>query len=186
MLIASLYEKLITTRRVYLPAGDKWCNFWTGEWHDGGKEIEVDVPLHVHGCVMICSGAIIPTGPILNYIGERGRDNERIVLIFPPPGEVTGDLNEFLLIEDDGESLNAPTTEIKIWMRVENSNHVTVGFNVIKHDYKLLEYEYIWFMLPQNDHRRLIALKDISESRVLRRNVDGRDQLGLRVGFEVC
>ena len=31
--------------KVYLPAGSKWTNGWTGEELDGGQWVEVDAPI---------------------------------------------------------------------------------------------------------------------------------------------
>jgi len=53
---------------VYLPAG-LWTDWWTGERMEGNRWIEVEadietIPLYVR------EGAIIPMGPVTNYVGE--------------------------------------------------------------------------------------------------------------------
>ncbi len=61
-----------TGRLVYLPAGT-WYDYWTGRQITGGQMIHANaplqtVPLYVRG------GAIIPTGPSMNYVGEKPTD----------------------------------------------------------------------------------------------------------------
>lgn len=45
VLVAPVMYAKMTSRKVYLPAGSKWTNYWTGEVLEGGQETEVDAPL---------------------------------------------------------------------------------------------------------------------------------------------
>jgi alpha-D-xyloside xylohydrolase len=45
LLVAPVMEAGVTKRPVYLPAGARWTNAWTGQVFDGGKTIDVDAPL---------------------------------------------------------------------------------------------------------------------------------------------
>ena len=63
-----MVEKGATSRRLYLPRGT-WFDFWTEEKVEGGREINraVDIetmPLHIR------AGAILPLGPIRQYVDE--------------------------------------------------------------------------------------------------------------------
>ncbi|MDZ4766535.1 MAG: glycoside hydrolase family 31 protein [Chloroflexota bacterium] len=59
LLVASILEAGARTRRVYLPAGVAWCDWYTGEWHAGGTEIDVAAPLD--RCpLFVRDGGIIP------------------------------------------------------------------------------------------------------------------------------
>ena len=54
------------SRKVYLPKGNRWYDFWTNEAYDGGQWIEVNVsidrlPLYVK------AGSIIPTSDVVEY-----------------------------------------------------------------------------------------------------------------------
>jgi alpha-glucosidase len=96
-LVAPIVEKGATTRTVYLPRGT-WYDFWTGEKHEGGREItkQVDLatlPLYVR------AGAVIPMGPIKQYVAEASKDPTTLVVA---PGASA----ESFLYEDDGASFD--------------------------------------------------------------------------------
>ena len=45
ILVAPVLEYKARSREVYLPAGAKWTNAWTGKVEEGGQTITVDAPL---------------------------------------------------------------------------------------------------------------------------------------------
>ena len=95
LLVSPVVEKAATSRRLYLPKGS-WFDFWTNQRLEGGREITrvVDLetmPLHVR------AGAIIPMGPIKQYVDEP-IDAPLAVTIYP------GANGAFTLYEDDGRS----------------------------------------------------------------------------------
>ncbi len=97
ILVAPVVEKGATARRVYLPRG-AWCDFWTHERVEGGREISrpVDletIPLYVR------EGSILPLGPVKQFTGEKV-DEPLSVSIYP------GAEGSFLLYEDDGISFD--------------------------------------------------------------------------------
>jgi alpha-glucosidase (family GH31 glycosyl hydrolase) len=97
LLVAPVVEKGATSRRVYLPKGP-WFDFWTSERVEGGREIErtVDLeatPLYVRG------GAIIPMGPIKQYVEEKVE--EPLTLVMYPGADAAASL-----YEDDGHSFD--------------------------------------------------------------------------------
>jgi alpha-glucosidase (family GH31 glycosyl hydrolase) len=107
VLVSPVVEKGAATRRLYLPRG-KWFDFWTNEILDGGREIEraVDLetmPLHVR------AGAILPTGPVKQYVDEAV-DEPVTITIYP------GADGAFTLYEDDGKSFAYRTG---MWMGTE-------------------------------------------------------------------
>ena len=57
------------TRRIYLPAGE-WLDFWTKEKYQGQQWIEYTSDLDEMP-LFIKNGSIIPTGPMMQYIGEK-------------------------------------------------------------------------------------------------------------------
>ena len=68
ILVAPVTEKGASSRRLYLPRG-AWTDFWTEIPVEGGREVEraVDLatmPLYVR------AGAVIPMGPIRQYVDE--------------------------------------------------------------------------------------------------------------------
>lgn len=85
------------TDTIHLPAGT-WIDYWTGEVHQGPKDLPADCPEGRGGPLFVRQGAIIPTWPPMQYVGEVPLD--RIGLeVFP------GERSSFTLYEDDGESL---------------------------------------------------------------------------------
>ncbi len=97
VLVAPVFEKGATSRRVYLPRGS-WYDFWTGERAEGGREIARDVDLETMP-LYVRAGAILPLGPVKQYTSEKV-DAPLSVTIYP------GADGEFSLYEDDGKSFN--------------------------------------------------------------------------------
>ena len=82
-------------RRVYLPRGVEWYDFWTGERLSGGRYVMVDapldkIPLHVK------AGSIIPLGP---FKGNAMEPENPIELRIYDGADA-----EFRLYFDDGET----------------------------------------------------------------------------------
>lgn len=61
-------------RRMYLPKG-QWYQFFTDEVFTGGKEIYMDTPMNQIP-VLVKAGAIIPMGPVSQYVEAESRDQE--------------------------------------------------------------------------------------------------------------
>lgn len=95
VLVAPVCEKGAIEREVYLPEGE-WYDYWTGEKRPGETRLIAGAPLE-RIPIFIKAGAIIPTWPPMNFVGERP--------INRVPLEVYPGNGEFLWYEDDGESL---------------------------------------------------------------------------------
>src|SRR5690349_13329002 len=72
LLVAPIVKPDVTSRLVYLPAGS-WYDYWTNKKYAGGTMISVEAPLDTVP-MFVRAGAIIPTGPSLNYVGEKPVD----------------------------------------------------------------------------------------------------------------
>ena len=107
VLVAPVVEKGAASRRLYLPRG-RWFDFWTGERFDGGREMERAVDLETVP-LFIREGAILPFGPVKQYVNERVAGPLSIA-VYP------GRDGKFLLYEDDGISFNYRKGD---WMGVE-------------------------------------------------------------------
>jgi alpha-D-xyloside xylohydrolase len=83
------------TRRVYLPAGMSWVDFWTGKTLAGGATITADAPIDKIP-LLIKTGAILPLGPDLQYASEKPA-NPIELRIYP------GADGRFTLYEDEGD-----------------------------------------------------------------------------------
>jgi alpha-D-xyloside xylohydrolase len=93
-LVAPVTEYKATSRAVYLPAGKRWYDFYTGRSYDGGQEITATAPLE-RMPLFVKEGSIIPSGPQIQYTGQK------------PAAPITltvyaGTDGRFELYEDDG------------------------------------------------------------------------------------
>ena len=95
ILVAPVYEKGATSRKVYLPEG-KWVNYWTNELVNGKRELLVSAPIQQIP-IFIRQGAIIPMRKYAASI-EKGNNDTLMLHIYP------GTNSNFTLIEDDGIS----------------------------------------------------------------------------------
>lgn len=69
-LVAPVHDPGARTRRLYLPAGCDWYDYWTGERHAGGQAIEVDAPLETLP-LFVRAGSIVPHGEVVEHTGVR-------------------------------------------------------------------------------------------------------------------
>lgn len=86
------------SKKIYLPAGTQWYDFWTNIRYKGGQEIEKEtrideIPLYIK------AGGIIPFGPKVQYADEKKWDNLEIRIYEGADGE-------FTLYEDEGDNYN--------------------------------------------------------------------------------
>jgi len=82
------------TDTLYLPAGT-WIDYWIGTAHEGPRELKCEPPADRGGPLFVKAGAIIPTWPPVDYVGQRLAETVGIELF--PHGH-----SEFTLYEDDG------------------------------------------------------------------------------------
>ena len=68
-LVSPVTEYKARTRRVYLPAGTDWYDFWTGREVRGGDVITADAPYDALP-LFIRAGSIVPLGAERQYIGD--------------------------------------------------------------------------------------------------------------------
>ncbi len=134
-------------RKVYIPEGE-WVDYWSKEKHlgpgwkyiDTGRNLKKQtdiigftwIPIS-RGAVpiLVRGGAIIPIGPMMEYVGEKPTD--LLILDIYPNGE-----SNFTLYEDDGETYayesgEYATTEFKCR---EDSRGVEFEIGQTKGNYK--------------------------------------------------
>ena len=95
-LVAPVTEYKARSRKVYLPAGATWYDYYSGKSLAGGETIDAQAP-YERMPVFVAAGSIIPTGPAIQNTGE------------PVSGPVTvniytGTSGRFSIYEDDGVS----------------------------------------------------------------------------------
>jgi len=57
-------------RKLYLPAGGDWVDFWSGKRLSGGQTITADSPLD-RIPIYAKAGSIVPIGPAVQFAGEK-------------------------------------------------------------------------------------------------------------------
>lgn len=124
ILVSPVYEMGARTRDVYLPAGTRWVDFYTGESYDGGQTVTAAAPLS-RMPLFVRAGAIIPTAPEVQYADQIV--NAPITL-----NVYTGADGSFELYEDDGRSYGYEKGE---WSRIpfsydEAKGELAVGARV--------------------------------------------------------
>jgi len=92
----AIVERRAKTRSVYLPAGTRWIDFWTGERLEGGKSINADAPIEKMP-LLVKAGSIVPMGPYLQYASEKPADPIEL-RVYP------GADGSFTLYEDEGDN----------------------------------------------------------------------------------
>jgi len=60
----------VKSTEVYLPAGTKWFDFWTGAQQDGGQTVEREAPVDILP-LYVKAGSIIPFGPEVQFANEK-------------------------------------------------------------------------------------------------------------------
>jgi len=94
-LVAPVTEQGATSRKVYLPAGADWYNFWTNERVKGGQTITVSAPIDTIP-LFVRAGSLVPFGSSVQSTHEQ----QAITRIRVYPG-ADGD---FTLFSDDGST----------------------------------------------------------------------------------
>ena len=95
ILVSPVLTEHVTDRRLYLPAGAEWYDFWTGNRTQGGKEITAPAPLD-RIPLDIRAGSILPLGPSIEYAGQASDPIE--LRVYP------GANGQFNIYEDQGDS----------------------------------------------------------------------------------
>jgi alpha-D-xyloside xylohydrolase len=96
LLIAPVTEFKARSRKVYLPAGTRWYDFYTGRNIAGGQTISAPAP-YERTPVFVRAGSIVPTGPAIQFTSNNSRSPLTLNIY-------TGADGSFSVYEDDGVS----------------------------------------------------------------------------------
>jgi alpha-D-xyloside xylohydrolase len=99
-LVAPVTRQGQTSRRVYLPAGRDWYNFWTNEKLKGGQTVTVAAPIDILP-LFVAAGSIIPLGADVQNTSTPQALKE--IRVYP------GRDADFELYDDDGVTYDYET-----------------------------------------------------------------------------
>jgi alpha-D-xyloside xylohydrolase len=97
-LVNPVYEYKATKRKVYLPEGQNWYDFYTGKSYTGGQEIMADAP-YGRMPLFVKEGSIVPFGPEIQFTTQKPADPLTVVVY-------TGKNGKFVLYEDENVNYN--------------------------------------------------------------------------------
>jgi alpha-D-xyloside xylohydrolase len=92
-LVAPITDQGSTSRKVYLPAGADWYNYWTNERIKGGQTITVEAPIDTLP-LFVRAGSILPLGEPI----ESTSQTQKVAKLRIYPGADA----DFTLYDDDG------------------------------------------------------------------------------------
>lgn len=121
LLVNPVSEYQQKSRGVYLPQGQGWFDFYTGQYFKGGQNIDANAP-YDRMPVFVKEGSIIPIGPALQYTSEKPANP---ITLFVYGGKDA----DFKLYEDDGLSYGYEKGEFStIDIQYKQSNKLlTIG-----------------------------------------------------------
>lgn len=96
ILVSPVTEQGAATRHLYLPAGSRWTDFWTGATVAGGGAIDAPAPLD-RIPLFVRAGSILPMGEDVEYAQENPAGPVEI-RVYP------GADADFALYEDEGDN----------------------------------------------------------------------------------
>ena len=110
IMVCPVTEADASKRKVYLPNGCDWFDFWTGKKYSGGQSISAaapidKIPLFVKG------GTILPLAEVMQFSSEKPLDTIEL-RIYP------GKDGEYILYQDEGDNYN-----------YEKGKYSTIQFN---------------------------------------------------------
>jgi alpha-D-xyloside xylohydrolase len=94
-LVAPVTNQGITSRKVYLPAGADWYNYWTNDRIAGGQTITAAAPIDTMP-LFVRAGSIVPLGEPIEHTGQPQKIAK--LKIYP------GANGSFTLYQDDGQT----------------------------------------------------------------------------------
>jgi alpha-D-xyloside xylohydrolase len=94
-LVAPVVEQGATTRKVYLPAGCDWYDYWTNKRFNGGQTITASAPIDTLP-LFVRAGSIVPLGSTILSASEP--QSIAFVRVYP------GADGDFTFFSDDGDT----------------------------------------------------------------------------------
>jgi alpha-D-xyloside xylohydrolase len=138
-----------TDRKVYLPKGTSWINFWTGQIHQGGQTITAEAPLDIIP-VYVKTGAIIP----VYSESEPNYSSESAIKLYVFAGE-DGNLE---LYDDDGISFDYEKGNYSLIPVHWNNRNKELLIEEQRGNYRTGQTKELQIVIVENSYNNLFAL----------------------------
>ena len=106
LLVAPILEAGQTARDLYLPQGQQWVNYWSGEFYQGGQTITIDAPLD-YLPLFVKAGTVLPHWPLIQHTDQAKTLSQLELRLFVAEGQS-------VLYEDAGEGFDYRRGEYKV------------------------------------------------------------------------
>ncbi len=128
LLVAPVYEYKARERKIYLPESDGWYSANTGEFFEGGQEINGDAPYESMP-LFVKAGSVIPVGPEIEYTSEKP-DAPITIYVY------SGANGSFDLYEDEGINYNYEDGKYSIIPMKWNDSEKTLTISAREGDFE--------------------------------------------------
>jgi alpha-glucosidase len=149
LLVAAAVEPGLRQRRVYLPAGSGWYDYWSGDYYAGGQTIDLPAPFDRPPLLARAACAIA-----LNLAEQHFNRpaDERGFAVFP---DRSGRGFAADCFEDDGESESYREGQYGLWqLRVEDDRtELTIG--IARQGNRPPNMEVLTILLPRQETRQV-------------------------------
>ncbi|WP_439891626.1 TIM-barrel domain-containing protein [Ralstonia sp. 25C] len=163
LLVAPTVEEGQTERTVYLPAGQRWVSYWSGEAFDGGQTVTLPAPWD-QPAMLIREGGVIALNVAEQHFDQRADQRGFLVVPMAGSGEAAGGS-----IEDDGETEAWRNGEHGRWNVRAVSDAQTVVLHVTREGRMPTQADTVEIHLPAAEARQL----QIPQARVVGQAVSG-------------
>ncbi|HTD13882.1 MAG TPA: glycoside hydrolase family 31 protein [Chthoniobacterales bacterium] len=148
LLVAAVVEQGARERKVYLPVGTGWFDFWSGDYYEGGQEITLAAPW-AYPPLVVKAGAIIPLNVAEQHFNSRAE--ERGFALFPPTRGSFSD--EFF--EDDGLSEDFRKGRYGLWAVTMQCDPATIAIDIKATGAEPPKDRQVTLLLPLPEQRKV-------------------------------
>jgi len=150
LLVASVVEKGRKTRRVYMPQGTGWYDFWRGDYYAGGSEVELPAPWD-QPPLLAREGSIIPLNLAEQHFGKPA--DQRGFAIFPH--KLSGEFSDEIF-EDDGFSEAYREGHYGLWRIRVRSTEQEIAIEIDRAGHWTRSFDEVELILPRGEMRQIL------------------------------
>ncbi|WP_322071669.1 glycoside hydrolase family 31 protein [Paraburkholderia bannensis] len=150
LLVAPVVEAGQRERQVYLPAGVRWVDYWSGAAFDGGQTVTLPAPWD-KPVMLVREGGVIALNVAQQHFGQRA--DLRAFIVAPIAGEGRTSAR---YIEDDGETQAWRDGACGTWRIAAHSGEQTLAITVEREGDKRFLADTIELHLPAHETRAIV------------------------------